>query len=233
MPHIRSHLVCLALFLVLQASAAHAWFGALGKLGSAAGKAGSTAGAAGKGAAVGVAGVEVAEGANAAAQAAKAANASKAGLGVQSADDIAKASGLGKAVPDDVAAMLHSSGKTLSDIPDLGTRSWLSKPLPELSMSDANAMVRDYARLVEGKSALGPSKLTPSTAPDPLPKLKPNTEIPWQALELLFRAGHAGHQAAQLEAVRICAQRDAKPNALPLGQPRCNPSIAPINPAKK
>ncbi len=199
----------LALALALAPQSSHAFLGLLGKLGSAAGKGGSAAGAAGKGAAAGgaaVAGAEVAEGANAAAQAAKAAKATT------NVDELSKASGLGKAVPDDIAAMLGTKGKTLLDVPDPGTRSWLSLPSAKLGPLETNLMVRDYVRLLEGKAAAGPAKTKPLNPADgAAPKLPtaaaPNT-IPWHAVELLARAAHVGHKGAQIELDRVCRNAD-------------------------
>jgi hypothetical protein len=120
-----------ALALSMAPSTSHAFLGLLGKLGSAAGK----AGAVGKGAAAGgaaVAGAEIAQGANAAGKAAKLGAAGEGGAAAaNSADDIARASGLGKAVPDDIAAMMTTKGKTLLDVPDPGTRAWLGTPVTQ------------------------------------------------------------------------------------------------------
>jgi hypothetical protein len=201
----------LALALGLAPTTSHAFWGLLGKLGSAAGKAGTV----GKGAAAGGAAVAGAEGANAAAQAAKAANAAKAGTAAEggakaatSAEELSKASGLGKAVPDEIAAMMTTKGKALLDVPDPGTRAWLSTPATKLGPADADLMVRDYVKLLEGKPATGPVKTTDkaanaSTAPK-LPTNTPASTIPWHAVELLARAAHIGHRGAQSELDRLC-----------------------------
>lgn len=196
---------------------AHAFWGLLGKVGSAAGK--GAAGAAGKGAAATgagtLAGVEAAEAANAAAHAARAAKPAVAAEGAMSAEQLAKASGLGKAVPDDIAAMLTTPGKTLLDVPDAGTRSWLSQPGGKLARADADLMVTDYVRLLEGKPAAGPRAAKAPVAPavqttdkaaaaPRLPTAKPASSIPWHATELLLRAAHLGHPGAQRELERLC-----------------------------
>lgn len=214
----------LALALGLAPTTSHAFWGLVGKLGSAAGKAG--AGAAGKGAAAGgaaIAGAEVAEGANAAAHAAKAAKATTAAEGsakaATSAEELSKASGLGKAVPDDIAAMMTTKGKTLLDVPDPGTRAWLGTPATKLDPADADLMVRDYVKLLEGKPASGPAKAgdkvadkaaSASTAPK-LPSNTPVNTIPWHAVELLARAAHIGHRGAQSELDRLCRANPSNP----------------------
>lgn len=189
---------------------AHAWLGALGKLGSAAGK--GAAGTAGKGAATGagvVVGAEALEGASHAAKAAKAGAATEGGAAATSAEQLSRASGLGKAVPDDVAAMLSTPGKTLLDVPDPGTRSWLGMPSAKFSAADTDLMVRDYVSLLEGKAAAGPPVRAPIAgakkvqAPK-MPTTKPAAQVPWHALELLARAAHLGHRQAQLELDRLC-----------------------------
>ncbi|QTD44651.1 hypothetical protein [Ottowia testudinis] len=224
---------------MLAPPAAHAFWGALGKLGSLGGKAATSAAGkgaaatAGKGVAAGgasVAGVELAEGA---AQAGKAG----AGLAAHSGDDIARASGLGKAVPDELAAMLRTPGKTLLDVPDAGARHWLSTPTSKLGAADADLMVTDYVRLLEGKSALGPAAApaTPAaakagrrTAAPPAPKLpteRPASSVPWHAAELLVRAAHLGHTGAQQELDRLCRAPAAQ--ATPAACAQRKPTAAP------
>lgn len=226
----------LALALGLAPTTSHAFWGLLGKLGSAAGKAGTV----GKGAAAGgaaVAGAEVAEGANAAAQAAKAANAANAAKAAEggakaatSAEELSKASGLGKAVPDDIAAMMTTKGKTLLDVPDPGTRAWLSTPATKLGPADADLMVRDYVKLLEGKPATGPAKATDkaaekaassSTAPK-LPTSTPVNTIPWHAVELIARAAHIGHRGAQSELDRLCRANPSNPAPTYCAKPASN-----------
>ncbi len=185
----------------------HAIWGLLGKLGSGASKsvgvAGKgVAGAAGKGAATGGAAVVGAEVATEGALVAKSGAATS-----QFADDLARSSGLGKAVPDDIAAMALGSGKTLADVPDVGARAWLATPAQQLGRADADLMVHDYVRLLEGKAAKG-RPLKPVATPAPAPKLsgtKPAAEVPWYAVELLVRAAHMGHKGAQVELDRLCA----------------------------
>ena len=193
---------------------AHAWLGALSKLGSAAGKGAATAG---KGAAAGagaVGGVEAVQGANAAAKAGKGAAAAE-GAAAASADDISRASGLGKAVPDEVAAMLSTPGKTLLDVPDPGARSWLGRPASKLHPTDADLMVRDYAALLEGKPAAGPRPAIERTAAAPrepqLPTSRPPSQVPWYAFELVARAAHLGHTGARAEKERLCRSTAARP----------------------
>ena len=224
---------CLAALLALSVLPApsHAFWGALGKLGSAAGKGAGAAGAAGKGAAgaAGVAGaVEVTQGANAAAKAAKAAGAAELGAGdmaaaagaaernaaagAMSAEELSRASGLGKAVPDEVAAMLSAPGRKLSEVPDVGTRSWLSLPRKQLTATDADLMVHDYVKLLEGKPAAGPPRLRAkvsiesekAAAARPVPPHRPVADVPWHAVELLVRAAHAGHAGARNELNTLC-----------------------------
>ncbi|MGC1173610.1 hypothetical protein [Polaromonas sp.] len=214
-----SALLVLTAFLPLPA---HAWLGALGKLGSAAGK--GVAGAAGKGAATGagaVVGAEALEGASHAAKAAKAGAAAEGGAAATSAEQLSKATGLGKAVPDDVAAMLSTPGKTLLDVPDPGTRSWLGMPSAKFSAADTDLMVRDYVSLLEGKAAAGPQVRAPTAAakkvqPAQLPANKPASQVPWYALELVARAAHLGHRQAQLELDRLC--NSTPPGKLPGAQ---------------
>ncbi|MDO5693235.1 MAG: hypothetical protein Q4G70_12310 [Pseudomonadota bacterium] len=220
--HARQQLLIRVLVLGMMAGIclpAHAFWGLLGKVGSAGGKAAATAGktaagTAGKGAAAGGAAVAGAEAANTGAQAAKAG----AGLAAQSGDDIARASGLGKAVPDEVSAMLHTPGKTLADISDPGTRSWLSLPPGQLHASDAPLMVTDYARLLEGKPAKGPkaadtTQQAANVPPARLPTSTPPSQVPWQAIELLLHAARMGHQGTQSEWKRLCASQPV-PDAL-------------------
>jgi hypothetical protein len=216
----------------------HAFLGALAKIGSAVGKGAGAAGAAGKGAAgaVGAVGVmEATQGANAAAKAAKvvgagdsvaaagaAERAAMAGAGEQrmaagvaTADDISRSTGLGKAVPDDIAAMLSTPGKTLGDVPDAGTRSWLSMPKKQVTVADADLMVRDYVRLLEGQPAAGPparrARLSieqeKALAERPVPPHRPTRDVPWHAVELLVRATHAGHAGARNELNRLCQDK--------------------------
>ncbi|RZJ24325.1 MAG: hypothetical protein EOO54_09805 [Haliea sp.] len=189
-------------------SPAHAWLGALGKLGklgSAAGK-----GAATKGAAAGSGTVAGAEALDAAGHAARAGGAAEsvghAAGSTASAEQLAKASGLGKAVPDDIAAMLTTPGKTLLDIPDAGVRSWLQTPAAKLSPIDADLMAHDYLRLLEGKAAAGPRQPAAAQrlAATGLPTRVPAAQVPWFAIELLARAAIHGHQPAQRELDRIC-----------------------------
>lgn len=194
---------------------AHAWLGALAKIGSAAGK--GAASTAGKGAAAGagaVAGAEAVQGANAAAKAGKAGAAAEAGAAA-TADDLSRASGLGKAVPEDVAALLHTPGKTLADVPDVGARSWLGTPRSKLTPADADLMVRDYVALLEGKPAKGPAAVKPAGAAEPakprLPAARPPAEVPWYATELVLRAAHLGHTGAQAEVDRLCRGRPVAP----------------------
>jgi hypothetical protein len=213
-----------SLLASLAPSPAHAWLGALAKLGSAAGKAGT--GAAGKGAAAGgaaIAGAEVANGVGAAGKAAATAGGAAddaARLGATSADDVSRASGLGAAVPDEVRALMNP-GKTLADVPDPGTRAWFGLPRQQLTAQDADLMVRDYVALLEGKAAKGPIQspvksqtnnktanvqtTSPTPTPVQLPSNKPASHIPWHAVELLLRAAHVGHSGARQEAQRICA----------------------------
>lgn len=186
---------------------AHAIWGLLGKLGSGASKTAGVAGkgaagAAGKGAAVGGAAVAGAEVATEGVLVAKSGAATS-----QFADDLARSSGLGKAVPDDIAAMALGSGKTLADVPDLGARTWLATPVKQLGRSDADLMVHDYVRLLEGKAAKGrPAQQAAATVPaGKLPSTKPAAEVPWYAVELLVRAAHVGHRGAQSELDRLCA----------------------------
>lgn len=215
-------IAALLVFTAVLPMPAHAWLGVLGKLGSAAGK--GAAGAAGKGAATGagvVVGAEALEGAAHAAKAAKAGAAAEGGAAATSAEQLSKASGLGKAVPDDVAAMLSTPGKTLLDVPDPGTRSWLGRPSAKFSAADTDLMVRDYVSLLEGKAAAGPPVRAPIAgakkvqAPR-LPTTKPATQVPWYALELLARAAHLGHKQAQLELNRLCSS--TPPGKLPGAQ---------------
>jgi hypothetical protein len=219
------------LALALLPAPSYAFWGLLGKLGSAAGKGAGAAGAAGKGAAgaAGVAGaVEVAQGANTAAKAAKVAGAAELGAGdvaaaagaaerntaagVMSADELSRASGLGKAVPDEVAAMMAAPGRKLSDVPDAGTRSWLSLPRKQLTATDADLMVHDYVKLLEGRPAAGPPPRRAKAsiesekvaAAKPMPPHRPATDVPWHAVELLVRAAHAGHAGARDELNKLC-----------------------------
>ncbi|RYX94395.1 MAG: hypothetical protein EOO28_15205 [Comamonadaceae bacterium] len=214
---------------------AHAWLGALaklGKAGSAAGKgAAGAAGAAGKGAAAGggaLAGADALEAANAAGHVGKTARAGTAaegaGASAATAEEISKASGLGKAIPDDIAAMLTTPGKTLNDIPDTGVRSWLEMPAGRFGNTDTNLMMRDYARLVEGKPALGPPQTVKARTLAPpapvaahganaskLPARTPEGNTPWFAVELLVRAAHLGHKNAQTELKRLCSSQTTAP----------------------
>lgn len=210
--------LCLAVLVlataVITPLPAHAWLGALSKLGSAAGKGAATAG---KGAAAGagaVGGVEAMQGANAAAKAGKGAVAAE-GAAAASADDISRASGLGKAVPDEVAAMLSTPGKTLLDVPDPGARSWLGRPAAKLNPADADLMVRDYAALLQGKPAAGPRQAIERTAANPrepqLPTTRPPSQVPWYAFELVARAAHLGHAGAKAEKERLCRSTATRP----------------------
>jgi hypothetical protein len=140
-----------------------------------------------------------------------------------SADEISKASGLGKAVPDEVAAMRRASGKTLADVPDAGARAWLSQT--SFVRADADAMVRDYALLLEGKPALGPvaaakqsapAKNAPATAalpPSQGARAAADAQPSWFALELLIHAAHLGHRGAQTEQWRVCQAAAAQNSA--------------------
>ncbi len=123
-----------------------------------------------------------------------------------SGEDIAHASGLGKAVPEDVASMLHSTGKTLSDVPDAGARAWLSTPIEQLQKTDANHMVTDYVKLLEGKATVGPTSTgtqLAGKAPTKAAKHPPET-VPWYAVQLLVRAVHLGSRWASAELNRVC-----------------------------
>ena len=213
-----------------------------GKVGSAAGKVGATTGSAVKGAAVGVAGVELADTANLAAKAGKSVTGATAvapelmtaeqiakasGLErVMTADEISKASGLGKAVPDEVARMMTFPERKMSEASDAGVRSWLSAKPESLSLHDAGDIMRDYARLLGGKPALGrPEPLATRAAvaqraaradgSSSAKANKPATEIPWLAIELLARAAHVGDKAAKDEMQRICRETGLQKNPPP------------------
>ncbi len=209
---VRSIVAAVCVLSALVASpAAHAWLGALAKLGSAGGKAATV----GKGAAAGgaaVAGAEMATGANAAAK-----------VGAHSADELSKASGLGKAVPDDIAGMLSTPGKALADVPDTGARAWLATPPSRLKPGDADLMVTDYVKLLQGKPANGPANRqaaageTASKKPSetPISGQTPASQIPWHAIELLARAAHLGHRSAQSELNRVCQGADKSAQRAP------------------
>ncbi|NBW48943.1 MAG: hypothetical protein EBR49_02425 [Betaproteobacteria bacterium] len=126
-------------------------------------------------------------------------------------EDIAHASGLGKAVPDDVASMMHGTGKTLSDVPDAGAKAWLSKPLDKLQKTDADQMVTDYVKLLEGKATQGPAKAgaqAATKAPTAQMNNPPET-VPWYAVQLLVRAAHLGSRWASKELNRVCQNNQA------------------------
>ncbi len=228
MPHplIRTLMATLALSALLVPSSAGAWV----KLGSAGGK----VAAVGKGAAAGgaaVAGAEMATGANAIAKVGAVGGSAEGATaaGAQSADELSKAFGLGKAVPDDMAAMLTTPGKTLADVPDTGARAGLATPLSKLKASNADLLVTDYVKLLQGKPAIGPAN-RPVTAGQAASKKTPemlisghtlSAQVPWHAIEVLARAAHLGHRAAQNELSRLCqgtdqsAQRPAQCAATP------------------
>jgi hypothetical protein len=126
-----------------------------------------------------------------------------------SAEALSKASGLGKAVPDEVAAMLKTPGKTFNDIPDPMVNRWLSASPHTQTLADANGMMIDAERLSQGKSAIGKPAQTHQAAA----VAKPARAVPWYAIELTLRAAHLGHRVAMLQRARIC--RDpAQPSSL-------------------
>ena len=216
-------------FGLMQAEPAHAFWGLLGKLGSLGGKTAPAAGAAAKGAgAAGTAakGAAVVVGVDAVLTNSSAMNAAnalsktgKVGTAVDvaelsvvnkaaTAEELSKAAGLGKAVPDEVLAMLTTRHKKLADVPDLGARQWLELNKTKVKPGDAELMIRDYATLLEGKAAMGPEKLRelhkPTKVPDYGIMQNSANEIPWYAFELLARAGHFGSKFAQGEFKRVC-----------------------------
>ena len=136
----------------------------------------------------------------------------------ESAMAISKASGLGKAVPDDIAAMMRLPARKLEDIPDAGTRSWLTPPPNAQAPNDAIFMMRDYNRIIKGRPALGPQQKslpldkipTPAFESDDPEKIE---KISWYAMELLLRAAHLGNDRAILERKRLCLDHKA-PSAL-------------------
>jgi hypothetical protein len=169
--------------------------GKLAKVGKAAsvGKGGAAAGAA-------VVGADAVEGAAAANR-----------VLPTSAEALSRASGLGKAVPDEVAAMLKTPGKTLSDIPDPMVNRWLSASPHTQTLADANGMMIDVQRLSSGKTAIGKPVQTHPTAAETQPVA--GRALPWYAIELTLRAAHLGHRAAMLQRASIC--RDpAQPSSL-------------------
>lgn len=137
--------------------------------------------------------------------------AGKTGAAALSADELSKASGLGKAIPDNVASMmLHTPGKTLADIPDIGAKTWLSKPVTTHLASDAEFLMRDYYLLLQGKPALGPAVSSKKAelkeivnSSKAIQKHGKNT-IPWYAVELLIRAAHLGYRLAEKELAEKC-----------------------------
>jgi hypothetical protein len=203
----RRLIALLAAAALLAVPPAHAFWGVLGKLGKASATAGKGAGTAAKAGGAAAVGAEAAEGASLASQAAKAgaAGADEAG----SAAQLSKASGLGPAVPDEVAAMLRTPGKTLADVPDPGTRAWLSTPPSRARPGDPELMVHDYVKLLEGRPAAGPAQKVPAQ-PAALPTRHPPSGVPWHALELLARAAVHGHRGAQSELDRLCATPQAR-----------------------
>lgn len=204
----RAHLVALlTAAALLAAPQAHALWGVLGKLGKAGSTAGKGAGTAAKAGGAAAVGAEASEGAALASQAAKAVatGADEAWTAAQ----LSKASGLGPAVPDEVAAMLRTPGKTLADVPDPGTRAWLSTPPSRARPGDAELMVHDYVKLLEGRPAGGPVQKAPAQ-PAAVPTRHPPASVPWHALELLARAAVHGHRGAQSELDRLCATPQAR-----------------------
>lgn len=138
------------------------------------------------------------------------ASAARTGSRAISAEEISKASGLGKAVPDNIAAlMIHTPGKTLADVEDMGVKAWLTKPTASYVASDAQGLMRDYELLLQGKPALGPLGSTTLTFKQTL-KTSEKTQaaaqhtLPWYAPELLIRAAHLGDKLAQKKLEEQC-----------------------------
>jgi hypothetical protein len=206
----RTFSVLLALACLMPPAPAHAIWGLLGKLGGAAAKGGTAAKGA---AAAGATAAGTAEIMGAGAQGAKAAGGAAAGasevsttasqtakLGAMSAEDLSKASGLGKAVPDEITFMMNS-GKVLADIPDLKVQAWLKKPWRELQPTQAHLMVEDYVRLLE----VNPKNAkNVASAQKSVPTKTASSDISWYQYELIARAAHLGHVGAQQEQARLC-----------------------------
>ncbi|MEJ8846461.1 hypothetical protein [Variovorax rhizosphaerae] len=196
----RAPLAALALAGALALPApAHAFWGALAKLGSA----GKAAGTVGKGAAVGVVGAE------GAAQVAARGAGTTAGL----ADDVARTgartageySAVNAALPPEVAA-------------------YLNKPARDLTPRDTAAMMSDYQRMVERAGRTGdftaleraPSSSgtgrtlnekpsTPAPAGATAATAVPTSGgVPFEAVRLLAHAASGGHREAQRELDAIC-----------------------------
>jgi hypothetical protein len=229
-------LLCILFSLALAAPLpAHAFWGVLGKLGSSAGKTGAaTAGKTGAAAGTaGVVGVEAEAAAAAAAKAAKSADNLHPNGAPATAEQISAQSGLGKAVPAEVEAMLYGGGgRTLKSVPDAGVRDWLQMPYRASAASPkATEMMHDYVRLLEGKPAMGPKPTnTSAKVPEPLlPHTKPARDVPWYAIELVLRAAHMGHIGAQREVDRLCREHGKSSAPLP---PHCKPNPAAVAKSK-
>ncbi len=204
--------VLLALICLVPPSPAHAIWGLLGKLGSVASKGGTAAkGAAAAGAGATAAGTAEIMGAGA--QGAKVAGSAAGGvselstaasqtskLGAMSAEDLSRASGLGKAVPDEITFMMNS-GKVLAEIPDVKAQAWLKKPWGDLQPVQAHLMVEDYVRLLEVNPKTAKS-LAP--AQKSVPTKAASNDISWYQFELIARAAHLGHVGAAQEQARLC-----------------------------
>jgi hypothetical protein len=190
--------LCLVAALLGAAAPAHAFWGVLGKLGSAAGKAGGAAAKTGTAAKAGAAGGAVAVGAEAelAAQAAAKAGATAGTAAAVTGDDIARASGLGKAVPDEIAHMLQAiPAKRLADVPDVKAREWLAKPVQDLKPAHASDIMQTHDRVRD-------------TLAKQHPQLPASPQHSWYLAELTLRAAHLGHHGAKTSLAQRC-QNDA------------------------
>jgi hypothetical protein len=202
----------LALFLGLSLGLAQpswAFLGLLSKIGKAAsvGKGGAAAGAA-------FVGTDTLEGAAAANR-----------LLPDSAQALSKASGLGKAVPDEVAAMLETPDKSLRDIPDPLVSRWLSASPQTQTMADANGMMIDVERLSSGQKTMGiPSSLNQAATKNTPKNPSGGSAMTWYAVELTLRAAHLGHRAAMLHRIDIC--RDPAQPARLRSSAECQLTIA-------
>jgi hypothetical protein len=210
----------LALFLGLSLGLAQpswAFLGLLSKIGKVA-KAGKAASVGKGGAAAGAAfvGTDTLEGAAAANR-----------LLPDSAQALSKASGLGKAVPDEVAAMLKTPGKSLRDIPDPLVSRWLSASPQTQTMADANGMMIDVERLSSGQKTMGiPSSLNQAATKNTPKNSSGGSAMTmiWYAVELTLRAAHLGHRAAMLHRIDIC--RDPAQPARLRSSAECQLTIA-------
>ncbi|MET0542762.1 MAG: hypothetical protein ABWZ88_13520 [Variovorax sp.] len=195
----RAPLAALALAGALALPApAHAFWGALAKLGGA----GKAAGTVGKGAAVGVVGAEgaaqvAARGAGTTATLADDA----AHLGSRSAGEY---SAVNAALPPEVAAYLNKPARDLTPRETAAIMSDYQKMVERAGRTGDFAAIERAPNSVGAPRALGEKPATPAAPVNAANAAPSSAGLPPEAFRLLAHAAHGGHREAQRELDALC-----------------------------